>query len=258
MLETMKDMIDQIDCNLDHPIFEVLESETRRHILRLIACEHNYGNRIASILGMSTPAVHRHLKILQGEANRKGRKSLPIISQSEKSVESYSGYKGAEATLYQIKSQIGIFFGIFPNFIHSQIFRVNDKGEVTSYRASNSDTDFFLLRPPQKMPSSSSSNSTQYLDLYDKVQEYNKKIIVLQKELMEVLHEKNKVMEDVDKIINSENELDFEDRVIMRAITCLGPECSSNLAEILKMDDVMVNKHVEKILEKGFLEKMET
>lgn len=258
MIELMKDMVDQIDCNLDHPIFEVLESETRRHILRLIACEHNYGNRIASILGMSTPAVHRHLKILQGEANRKGRKSLPIISQSEKSVESYSGHKGAEATLYQIQSEIGIFFGIFPNFIHSQIFKVDDTGNVTSYRASSSDTDYFLLRPPLKLPNRSNSDSSKYRDLYDKVQGYNKRIISLQKELMEVLHKKNNLMEEVDKIFKDDTELDFEDRVIMRAITCLGPECSSNLAEILKMDNVMVNKHVESILDKGFLEKIDS
>lgn len=244
---------DRIDCDLDHPIFNVIESDTRRQILRLIACEHNYGNRIASILGLSTPAVHRHLKLLQTQIDDEDG---TLIKVSEKSSESYSGHKGAEATLYQIDKKVGIFFGIFPNFIHSQVFKVAENGEVTASRSQEYENDYFALKPPiPKTDEAGNYINGEFYNLYQVVQDYNEQIVNLQKKMMELMYKKNDVMDQVDKIFLDNEDLDFEARVIMRAITCLGPDCASSLANILNMENVVVDNHISNIIDTGLLEK---
>jgi predicted transcriptional regulator len=241
-------------CDINHPLFNVIDNPTRRQILRLIACEHNYGNRIASILNLSTPAIHRHLKFLLGESND----AVPIIQKGLKTKQSFSGRKGGEATLYEINSKMGLFFGIFSNFIHSQVYQITDgnKISIAETRSSTHDAELLGLSPPT--PSNSPETRIEELqsDFYtafEKIQEYNQQIIVLQKELMMVLNEKNDYMNEVDKLVKEAEVLNYEERVLLRAITCLGPECSSDLSHLLNLDNAIIKTYVNKLRNENWL-----
>ena len=98
--------IDKFPCDFNPPIMSIIDSETRCHILRLIANEPNYGNRLASILKLSCPSIHRHLKRMQHFEVGDGE--IKVLGAKETTSESYSGHKGAQATLYEIISQTGL------------------------------------------------------------------------------------------------------------------------------------------------------
>lgn len=236
-------------CDITHPIFDVIENITRRQVLRLIACEHNYGNRIANILNLSTPAVHRHLKILTGSS----KNSIPIISTKIKSKKSYSGHRGAEAVLYEINSKKGLFFSIFPNFIHSQIYSENHSGDYVLDKADNTKIESLKSLKPFGNNSDLSPRSI-FIDLYEQIQELNHEILDLETQLMKTLDKKNDLMGELDKEISLHNDLDYEHRVILRAITCLGEKCADDLSHLLNMDENIILKHVEELKTKKWLE----
>ncbi|OLS29025.1 MAG: hypothetical protein HeimC2_02200 [Candidatus Heimdallarchaeota archaeon LC_2] len=245
------DPAENLICDITHPIFDIIENITRRQVLRLIACEHNYGNRIANILNLSTPAVHRHLKILLG----KKQESINVISEKKKTKESYSGRKGAEATLYEIKSKAGLFFSIFPNFVHSQIYVLDDNGKGSLESSKKEKSGDFEFVKPYKPKKEGMKQRKKFLNLYNTVQDYNKKILELESELMDVLNKKNDSMGELDEEILQQEDLEYEHRVIMRAITCLGEKCSDDLSHLLNMDDKMIAKYIDDLKEKKWLEK---
>ena len=49
-------------------------------------------------------------------------------------------------------------------------------------------------------------------------------------------------MQELDEVILEKSELDFDERVSIRALACQGPSCYPNLPELLKQDDEVVKK----------------
>lgn len=244
---------DNLICDISHPIFDVIENITRRQVLRLIACEHNYGNRIANILNLSTPAVHRHLKILLG----KDGESIAIISEAAKTHESFSGRKGAEATVYQINFKAGLFFSIFPNFIHSQVYVMDQEGKRVLEKDESDLTEDLKYLSPYKPKKEGMHRRQKFLKLYNKIQEHNLTILKLETDLMDVLNEKNELMGQLDEEILQQEDLEYEHRVILRAITCLGEKCSNDLSHLLNMDDKIIGRFIDELEEKKWLERSE-
>lgn len=245
--------LDEFVCDIEHPVFNIIDNATRRKILRLIACESNYGNRIANMLNISSPTVHRHLKFLLGEKDD----TFPIIREVERTKDSYSGKKGGEAFVYEINTNLGIFMGIFPNFVHSQIFQVDEDGKQTNITDPVEDRASFVnlkgLTP--NFEELKNKKQEKFNELYKKIQVYNKDIIVKQRALMDTYMEKNDLMGELDELMKSVDvkEVDPEKRLLLRAITCLGPECSSDLSHFLHMDDYLVFKHVQELRQIGWL-----
>ncbi len=242
---------DEFVCDIEHPVFNIIDNSTRRKILRLIACESNYGNRIANMLNISSPTVHRHLKFLLGEKED----TFPIIKEVERTKDSYSGKKGGEAFVYEIDTNLGIFMGIFPNFVHSQIFQVDKQGKQTTISKPVEDRASYVnlkgLKP--NFSELKTKKQEKFNELYDKIQKYNLDIIDKQRALMDTYMEKNELMGELDELMMSTEEVDQEKRLLLRAITCLGPECSSDLSHFLHMDDYLVFKHVEELRKIGWL-----
>ncbi|MCY3413885.1 MAG: hypothetical protein INQ03_19735 [Candidatus Heimdallarchaeota archaeon] len=266
-------------CEIDHPLFDIIDNVTRRQILRLIACEHNYGNRIANILDLSTPAIHRHLKYLQG--NNPGE--LSLIIEGEKTKLSASGHKGGEAQLYKVNANIGLFFHIFPNFVHNHIVELNNDQE-TVVREENKDTTLRYLEPMESKVELDADELNNLLDIlknipnrtekqkekdlnkigddklkgifhsiYLSVQKHNKRIRELEEEMMDILSIKNEFMELVDIILKAQPDLEYEDRVILRAITCLGKQCSADLSHLMNMDTYMIERYVAGLRERKWI-----
>ena len=61
-------------------------------------------------------------------------------------------------------------------------------------------------------------------------------------------------MSDVDDILKAEENLEYEDRVILRAITCLGAKCSADLTHFLNMDNYELIRYVDRLRQKGWME----
>ncbi len=268
-------------CEIDHPLFDVIDNVTRRQVLRLIACEHNYGNRIASILDLSTPAIHRHLKYLGGD-NKGG---LKLISAGKKTKTSHSGHKGGEATLYKVDAKVGLFFHIYPNFVHNHILTVNDGEAEVIKEEEKSDTLKYLV-PKKTMVNWKNNENPEtiigklieiseykknkqkkelekigtdklkaaFYSIYETVQKSNNKIKEMEEEMMNLLSIKNDFMEVVDTILKAHQSLTYEDRVILRAITCLGKHCSADLSHLMNMDSYIIERYVEQLKEKDWLE----
>lgn len=269
-------------CDIDHPVFDIVDNDTRRKILRLIACEHNYGNRIANILNLSTPAIHRHLKYLSG----KNPGDISLIDVYQKTNLSHSGHKGGEAQLYKIKAKIGMFFHIFPNYVHNHIIEL-DEGQEPVLKATRESYDTFdnlepeeakteldekdlkailtELREISEEPEEIKKESTQkigdenlfaaFRHIYETLQKQNDKIRELEEQLLDLMSIKNDFMGILDNILQSQQDLGYEERVILRAITCLGKRCSADLSHLMNLDQYMIDRYISGLKEKNWLKK---
>ena len=230
-------------CNISHPIFSTTGNETRREILRLIACEHNYGNRIASILNKSRPAIHRHLKYLEDEG---------FITQSTKTNQSFSGYKGAEATLFEINSNLNVFFSLQPNFVHSHIIETDVNGNIVENMYEDYNQAEYI--PSKNIGEGKNAElKTEFAKIFQKVQHMNSQIIVFEEQMAKVMAEKNQTMQSLDELIRKSEDLTYEERVVLRGLTCLGPSCIPNLADILNESQFMIEDIVSKLITKGWI-----
>ena len=280
-METRGNNDTSLICEIDHPFFNIIDNLTRRQILRLIACEHNYGNRIANILDLSTPAIHRHLKYLQGD----NPGNIPIIGITRTTKTSHSGHKGGEANLLEIKSKIGLFFHIFPNYIHSHLLELDDDQPrlMNSTRDNSTLEDLEPFDNGLELDNLELSNifaeireiaegnpenlskikeiipdeklRAAFFSIYNTIQRQNKAIRDLEDQLMGIMGIKNDFMEIVDVILKGQNDLSYEDRVILRAISCLGKQCSSDLSHLMNLDTYTIEKYVDVLKEKQWLKK---
>ncbi|MFX1544941.1 MAG: ArsR/SmtB family transcription factor [Promethearchaeota archaeon] len=250
---------------MNHPIYDVLSNKTRLEILRIIACEHNYGSRIASILNVSAPAIHRHLKFLSQTMKDQDMKNFTFINPSYKTTESFSGYKGAEATIYEIGTKIYLSFALYPNFTHSHIYQSSvsdDLQESNINPVPNNST------PPKNKPFTSdkenkemekedisySKSLNKFSELYKQIQVKNQHIRDLEEKIIEEFEEKNKIMKEIDKVILEHSSLNFDERVSLRALACQGSRCLPNLPELLKKDVEIVKKVLRNIKSKGWFD----
>ena len=243
----------EIRCNFGHPIFNIINNTTRRNILRLIAFgENTYGNRLASILNISSTAVHRHLKSLEGEP----LDDFNMIKEVMKTKE-YSGKKGAAASMFEIDTKVTLFFSIFPNYIHSQIYQ-RDK---TNMHLMNQTIDqkYFLLRNvelPRLDLSDKKDTDPKVAKLHNfhgKIAKLNQQILELQNELVEVLDEKNDMMGELNNFVNDLEDLGYEEKVILRVMISLGGGCSQNILDLLHIDEYILQKYLDNLIAKGWL-----
>ena len=215
--------------DIDHPLFQIISNETRRQIIQLLSIEKNYGNRLAAILNLSPPAIHRHLKLLQ--QSEKNSKSLGIIHDKEKTDMSYSGRKGATASLLEIDARLGLFFGIFPNYIHSSVQELDKNGDKIDQDIDLGNYDSNLFGAHIDPSHLSLDDTKQTVDISD-LNFLNDEIKELERKLMVALYEKNEKLHSVFKAIDQSDDLDFNERVIIKSLIAYG---LNNLKLISKM-----------------------
>ncbi len=232
------------DCSLSSPIYDLLSNRTRLEILRMIACEKNYGSRIASILRISPPAVHRHLKILSQTFTDTDIEEYSFLRPSYRTSESFSGYKGAEATMYEVGAKLYLAFAIYPNFVHSHAYVLpiqdveKEEFSINEEFIKESDEN----RPIDEEERNDTTLRKKFTEIYSEIQRKNEKINQLEKEIIKIFEEKDQLMKELDIAILEKSELDFDERVSMRSLACQGPSCYPNLPEILKQDEEVVKK----------------
>lgn len=244
VLVTEDMFMEDFDCSLSSPIYDLLSNKTRLEILRMIACEKNYGSRLASILRISPPAVHRHLKILSQSLKDKDVDEFAFLRPSYRTSESYSGYKGAEATMYEIGTKLYLAFTIYPNFVHSHAFvmPLKNSESVKSSSSRKTDEKTSAKEITQSKKSHDEKIRKDFSKIFDEIQRKNNKINQLEHEMLEIFEEKDRLMQDLDTAILEKTDLDFDERVSMRTLACQGPSCYPNLPEILKKDEEVVKK----------------
>ncbi len=247
--------MDNFSCSLDHPIFEILSNKTRLEILRMIACEQNYGSRIASILNISAPAIHRHLKFLSQDMKDDNMEDFSYIKPSYKTSESYSGHKGAEATVYEIGTKMYFSFALYPNFIQSHAFLVAAEASLSDNNSNNIEDE--ILDYKKDMKHISNGRIEEYSKLFSKIQEKNEKIRTLESQIMNILEEKNELMKDIDSSIQKSSSLSFDERVSLRLMACQGPVCIPNLPELLRQDVEVTKKNLLNLKLRGWFSKFE-
>ena len=242
---------ENFDCSLSHPIYDLLSNKTRLEILRLIACEKNYGSRLASILKISAPAIHRHIKILSGKVESEDIGEFAFLKPSEYTRESYSGHKGAEATMYEVGSKLFLTFAIYPNFVHSHAF-------LTPVQDENIDKDSITRQQKKKREADSPDEIAEikrnFSQIYNKIQEKNDKINKLEQEILQIFLEKDILMKELDEAILDRNLLDYDERVSIRTLACQGPDCIANLPELLKQDEELVKKMLKNLNSKKWFD----
>jgi predicted transcriptional regulator len=224
----------------------------------MIACEQNYGSRLASILNLSAPAIHRHLKFLSQEMKDDNMKNFSFIKPSYTTSESYSGYKGAEATIYEIGTKIYFSFVLYPNFIQSHAFLVDSNSNLTNQ------TDKIVESPVERNsetsqhPEKGTEEVKEFSTIFEQVQKKNDKIRELEKQIIEILEEKNSLMQKIDKSILKQPTLSFDERVSLRLLACQGPICIPNLPELLKQDVEITTKNLNSLKQRGWFHKFES
>ncbi len=249
--------MDDFSCSLSHPIYDLLSNKTRLEILRIIACEKNYGSRIASILKISAPAIHRHLKILSQTLKDPDIDDYSFLKPSYRTSESYSGYKGAEATVYEIGTKMYLVFAIYPNFVHSHAFLVpvdnkdNIEKEAPQDQLETTDKKERTDKDSTKA-ASTKENRKKFSELYNEIQNKNEKINQLEHEILRIFEEKDELMKALDEILEKDL-LDFDERISLRTLACQGESCFSNLPELLKQDEEVVKKILRNLRAKEWL-----
>jgi predicted transcriptional regulator len=246
--------MENYSCSLDHPIYDLLSNKTRLEILRMIACEHNYGSRIASLLGISAPAIHRHLKFLSQLRTDPNGLDFFFIKEMKKTKESYSGYKGAEATHYEIGTKMYLSFALYPNFMQSHSFLEDAEGNISAEITDDSLKGSFIGTDGTDSDKNENIEYKKaikrYSSLFKRIQKKNSRIKELEAEIMDILDEKNDLMKKMDHAIMNVERLSFDERVSLRLLACQGPICIPNLPELLKQDVNVTMKNL-KVLEKN-------
>ncbi len=218
-------------------------------MLRIFASECAYGNRLASILKLSTPAIHRHIKYLEGETG-----GTKIIEKIRTTRTSYSGKKGAEAVYYGIKNELGLFFHIFKNFIHSHIYSIeeNKPEHVNGYDCNIADIHVYEPNS-EKINNSDDEAKKKFDSMFNDMQFINSKIIDLEKEIMTLLHEKDNKINEFNNYISSHQELSFEQRIILRSLLNTGGICLDQMSCELYMDKNILRAHISDLKDKGWI-----
>lgn len=231
-----------IICDLDHPIFGIMGNETRRSIIRMLSCEENYGNQIAYELGVSNPTIHKHLKAIQKNSD------IDLIGETKRTTESFSGHKGAEATMFKIKKPITVFLSIYPNFIHAHTYP-----ERQSLHKLKEDAINYSWKEDRSNP-----NLLSFAESSEKLAQLNEEIRDLEKQLIEKFDVKNNIMAQVDDLLIETKTLDYDQRMVLRAYACIGPSCYSILPALLKKDIAQIQQIIHHLTLKGWLEKVDS
>jgi predicted transcriptional regulator len=104
--------------------------------------------------------------------------------------------------------------------------------------------------PPK---SSDDEGIENYIQLFDELKEINDDIIDLEKQLVKKMMKKNDLMEKVDNLMEERVELNFHQRIMLRAIACLGPDCVKDLPALLNLERVMVDHYLDILTSKNWL-----
>ena len=253
--------MENYSCSINHPIYELLANKTRIEILRMIACEHNYGSRIASLLKISAPAIHRHLKFLSKSRKDPNGVGFSFIKPFNKTRVSYSGYKGAEATVYEIGTKMYFSFALYPNFMQSHSFLEDATGNISAEITEDSRNNSFIesKESERNKPFSKEYKKAmkKYSDLFRKIQEKNSRIKALESEIMEILDEKNTLMKKMDQSIKEVDQLSFDERVSLRLLACQGPICIPNLPELLKQKEDITLRNLRVLQNDGWFDQFD-
>ncbi len=244
--------IDNFPCDFNHPIMSIIDSETRRHILRLIASEPNYGNRLASILKLSCPSIHRHLKRMQHLEI--GNNETKMLGTKSTTSESYSGHKGAQATLYEIISNTGLFFGIFTNFIHSQVSVISNSVEIVKNKIDTDNFDPNLFGVKFQLGESIGDDSGDDFDSQvSKIRQMNEQIKEQQDYMMNLLYIKNEMIDKLNKSLENAEDLDFQERVVLKSLIIYGCNNIKFIAELLNTVEHDIHWIIKKLREKNWI-----
>ena len=217
-------------------------------------------------MGLSSQAIHRHLKYMQNPMEDMGS----IIKESLRTRHSYSGFKGAEATIYEINKKLYLSFGIFPNLMHVKIYDIDELPEI--------DKELHLAPQPQAIPSKLQKLLDRKIDpdLLDKtiiqpiletsteseeasaiiahllkkikakVESLNNRLAFHEKAIAAILSEKNIIMELLNEIMEKEG-LDFMERLLLRNYICTGEQCFTDISQIFDKDEEELQKQLEQL-----------
>ncbi len=231
---------------IHHPIFELLSNRTRRDMLRIIACEHTYGTRLANLLQLSVPAVHRHLKLL--EEYKVG--DHPLIVAESTTNESYRGHKGAEAKIFKVDSKVAVFLSIMPSYIHASVYEEPVPPIAAENHELMENEDRGDGERGKMEPSLVQKNLRV---LRDKVSRYNNIIEIKEKEIIHYLQQKEQAMQEVDTLLD-QLDLSFEERLVLRSYLCHGKRVLVEIQKTIKIDPILLESIVKKLKERGFIE----
>ncbi len=235
--------------NFSHPIFTTIGSSTRRKMLRLIANEKTYGNRLASTLGLSTPAIHRHMKHLEGEVN-----SYPLVKKLISSPLSFSGRMGAKAAYYGINEKVNLFFSINKNFIHSHIFEIDKSNNlIPGFVHDDRFSDFNYLKPARDFHEDDKSRRL-ISESYDKICKINEEVLELEKKMASLLNEKDRILEDTSILINTHKDINYEKRVILKSLLNLGIICTACISNITNIQPTILESEIDLLIKDKWLE----
>lgn len=246
-------LTDDFPCDLQHPILEIIDSETRRQILQLIATETNYGNRLANILNLSSPAIHRHLKRLESHEVR--GQEISILKKKRVTRESYSGHKGAKATIYEIMANYGLFFGIFPNFIHSQVVQIDEGGDPVERELipENYNSELFGVDISKGSTDEDCIGEECFTNHINEIHKLNKKIKSTQEALMSQLYMKNVMIDNVFRSIESADDLNFQERVVLKSLIAYGLNNLNLITQLLDSSEGEIMHVIQSLKEKQWI-----
>jgi len=207
---------------IENPVYSLIGNETRRRLLQHIACESHYGNQLAQILNLSTPTIHKHLSSLKiGFRRPEDDTPISILKEKRKTKQSFSGYKGGEATYFEISSKLLTMFGVFPNLVYAQNLSLSSSSSI-----SDSHSDKLDLLPTEALK-----------EQYKVIAQKNLQIAEKEKELFQLLVEKDELLGKYKDEITRSGDLSYTERRLLYALACKGLEAFDHLPTYLQLSE---------------------
>ncbi len=208
---------------IENPVYSLIGNETRRRLLQHIACESHYGNQLAQILNLSTPTIHKHISSLKtGFRRPEDDTTVSFLKETRKTKQSFSGYKGGEATYFEISSKLLTMFGVFPNLVYAQNLSLSSPSSLIS----SSHSDKFDLIPTEPLK-----------EQYKVIAQKNTQIAEKEKELFQLLVEKDELLGKYKEEITRSGDLSYSERRLLYALACKGLEAFDHLPTYLQLSD---------------------
>ncbi len=236
-------MIDRFADITSHPLIEIISNETRLKILKLIASESNYGNRLAQILNLSTPAVHKHIKKL--------KENVLEISKRDKT--SFSGNKGGESTHYKINLRSGLVFAVFPQYVHLNFYNYTKDDKIIQPTIIPDEVDAQLFGVEFKNADTTGKGDDNLGQKIKEIHTIEQQIISKENDLMRLLAEKNEAIEQAFSQIDLESALDYDERIILKSVVSYGISSLREISNLLSKSEEETLKIVLSLKQKGWI-----
>ena len=216
-------------------LFEIVGNDARRKILRLLVLEPHYVSQLSKLLGISQPAILKHMKILE-------EKGL-VIRKVQQASESN---KGPDRHFFSINKSFAIMFSLSPYNLRENVYDTDDVPADISLEAIQS-----RINKEEVISKKVGIINSEIEKINNEMMELEQSYIELEKKRNSLLKITNSIIENSDDL--QRNEM-YEARQLLRRHVCESRTCVQEISNLLNKKEKEIEKALKDLSDKDFIE----